>query len=109
MLLCVVACAANFAITLLTQSCEMANLKKAQYQVRCEPTPLVAISIITACCSQGVGKAAMGRRGYLMATWSIILQQLGACILYVQIIASVIDPSATFSATDNSVCMEMTQ
>ena len=41
-----------------------------------------------------------------MALWSIILQQLGACILYVQIIASVIDPSATFSASNSSVGLD---
>eukprot|EP00040_Diaphanoeca_grandis_P039741 m.259988 g.259988 ORF g.259988 m.259988 type:complete len:495 (+) comp39014_c0_seq1:71-1555(+) len=82
-LVLVVASAANLAIKLLAKSIEMAKLKDAKYQL--------------------VGKAAYGRLGYQLAMWSIILQQLGACILYIQIIGQIIDPADLFSGTGNRV------
>lgn len=88
LLLMVVAIAANYAITLLVRCVELAKLTEPKYQL--------------------VGRAAYGNKGYQLALWTVIVQQLGACILYIQIIASVIDPADTFKATGSAVLTNKT-
>eukprot|EP00051_Salpingoeca_urceolata_P005834 m.77860 g.77860 ORF g.77860 m.77860 type:complete len:475 (+) comp14564_c0_seq1:789-2213(+) len=82
-LLFMVALMAGYAVVLLCKATEYAKLKHTDYP--------------------SLGEAAFGAYGRNMALGSVILQQLGACIIYIQIIGSVIDPKDTFSITDNHV------
>lgn len=83
LLLTLVAGAADYSIELLVKCVEMSRLKKLDYGA--------------------IGNHAYGQRGRYLALASVILQQLGACILYIQIIVAIIDPADTFGSTNNKV------
>ena len=75
--------AANLAVQLLVISVENAvGLHELQYAA--------------------LAKRSIGRKGELAAEWAVIVQQCGACVAYIVIIADVLQPIASLGATSES-------
>ena len=79
-LLLVTAFAADVAVKLLFRAVEMLDVPRPRY-----PT---------------LGYATYGRLGEQVAMWSVTLQQLGACIAYVVIVADLIQPITALAGAD---------
>eukprot|EP00947_MAST-08B_sp_MAST-8B-sp1_P002234 g2234.t1 len=79
-LLLVTAFAADVAVKLLFRAVEMLDVPHPRY-----PT---------------LGYATYGRLGEQVAMWSVTLQQLGACIAYVVIVADLIQPITALAGAD---------
>lgn len=72
---------ADYAIRILFETVEMLDLRPAEYPE--------------------IGKRLFGRKGELIASWSVTLQQFGACIAYVVLIADVCTPVVSLGAQDS--------
>ena len=52
-----------------------------------------------------MGRAALGKPGELLSSWSVTLQQIGACIAYIVIIGDVLQPIVQLTGWGEWVCM----
>lgn len=86
-LLALVACAADFGLCLLINAMEAVNgISSLKYK--------------------SVAGGLLGDRGRLATDWAVIIQQLGACVAYINIIGALLGPVLRLGATsaDSFVC-----